>query len=96
MVYLVLSIVFTVLFYLVVTYMSYITASILHRGIMYKLLFPIMKSLAFIIIIYTSIIADIVLYRGGNYETITFKNGVLSAVVVSSLVTPKEKGGKRK
>lgn len=96
MIYLFLSIVFTAVFYIVVTYMSYITASILHRGIMYKLIFPILKSIAFIVIIYTSIIADIVLYRGGNYETITFKNGVLSTVVVSSLVTPKEKGGKRK
>ena len=76
--------------------MSYITASILHRGIMYKLIFPVMKSLAFIIIVYTSIIADILLFRGEKYETITYKNGVMSTVVVTSLTTSKEKGAKKK
>ncbi|AEQ34201.1 membrane protein [Bacillus phage Bastille] len=94
MVYLILAIAFTLVFYSVAAYMSYVTASILHRGWIFRLVFPTVKALLFIIIVYTSIIADIVLFNASKYETITYKNGVMSTVMVTSLTTGKEKGGK--
>lgn len=50
----------------------------------------------FITIVYTSIIADIVLFSGGKYETVAFKNGVMSTVVVTSLTTNKGERGRKK
>ncbi|QEM43115.1 membrane protein [Bacillus phage Chotacabras] len=96
MVYFVLSIAFTLIFYIVASYMSYITASILHRGIIFRLIIPTVKAVMFITIVYTSIIADIVLFSGGKYETVAFKNGVMSTVVVTSLTTNKGERGRKK
>lgn len=50
----------------------------------------------FITIVYTSIIADIVLFSGGKYETVAFKNGIMSTVVVTSLTTNKGERGRKK
>ncbi|ADH03154.1 membrane protein [Bacillus phage W.Ph.] len=93
MLYAVLAIVFTIIFYSVASYMSFVTASILHRGVVFRLLIPTVKALSFIVIVYTSIIADIILFNAQKYESVAFKNGVMSTVIVSSITTSRDKGG---
>jgi len=93
MLYFVLSIAFTIIMYVVAIYISFVTASILHRGFIFRLLMPTVKALTFIVIVYTSIIADIVLFNAQKYDSVAFKNGVMSTVMVSSLTASRDKGG---
>jgi len=91
MIYLIASIILTLVFYAIVTYMSYITASILHQGLIFRLLFPTLKALSFIILVYISIISDIILFRSGMYQTITIKNGLLLVLVTTALTSNRER-----
>lgn len=79
------SIVITVLLYSCISYMSFITASILHRGITYRLAVSVLKAAVFISLCYISIISDVILFRVGLYDTITMKNGFLLLLVGASL-----------
>lgn len=90
MIYFAASISLTILFYFCIAYMSYFTASILHRGIIYKLLITIVKSVVFITLCYISIISDVILFRSELYETITMKNGFLLLLVAASLINSKK------
>jgi len=91
MILLVTSLTFTLIFYIITSYISYITASILHKGIMFKLLFPTIKALAFITLVYISIISDTILYRSEMYQTITIKNGLLLLLVTTALMNNRER-----
>lgn len=90
MVYFATSISLTILFYSCIAYMSYFTASILHKGIIYKLLITIIKSVVFIMLCYISIISDVLLFRSELYKTITMKNGFLLLLVTTSLISAKK------
>lgn len=91
MILLVMSLTITLIFYIIISYISYITASILHQGIMFKLLFPTLKALAFIILVYISIISDTILFRSEMYQTITIKNGLLLVLVATALMSNRER-----
>ncbi|WPF70036.1 putative membrane protein [Bacillus phage Z3] len=91
MILLVMSLTVTLILYIIISYISYITASILHQGIMFKLLFPILKALAFIILVYISIISDTILFRSEMYQTITIKNGLLLVLVTTALMSNRER-----
>jgi hypothetical protein len=84
---LILSIVFTVLLYVFIGYLSYVTASILYRGMLYRLILPTVKAIAFIATSYISIITDVVLYSLGLHSSIVTKNGMLLLLIVMSIVT---------
>lgn len=91
MILLVMSLTVTLILYIIISYISYITASILHQGIMFKLLFPILKALAFIILVYISIISDTILFGSEMYHTITIKNGLLLVLVATALMSNRER-----
>lgn len=79
------SIIITIVLYALIAYMSFITASILHTGVIYRLAVPVIKSLVFIALCYISIISDVLLFNGTSYNTIVFKNGLLLLLVAASL-----------
>jgi hypothetical protein len=91
MTYLTAAIIVTSVLYPILSYMSYVTASILHRGILYRLAGLVLKSGMFILICYTSIISDVILFRGAMYDTITIKNGLLLLLVIAALITAKDR-----
>jgi hypothetical protein len=84
------AIILTSVFYVIVAYMTFFTASILHRGITYKLAVTVLKSSAFIISCYISIISDVILYRSALYDTITYKNGLLLLLVIAALINARD------
>lgn len=90
MTYFTASIVITVLFYACVSYMSFFVASVLHRGITYRLAVSVLKSVVFILLCYISIISDVILFQLGMYSTITEKNGFLLLLVAASLITTRD------
>lgn len=90
MVYFYAAIIVTSVFYVLVSYVSFITVSILHRGILYRLLVPILKSSAFIILCYISIISDVIMFQSVLYDTITIKNGLLLLLVIAALINARD------
>jgi hypothetical protein len=82
-----LSIFVTVILYVLISYLSYMTASILYYGLRYKLIMPILKSTLFIGVSYISIIADVILFSNLRYDSIVVKNGLLLALTVASLIS---------
>ncbi|AIW03350.1 hypothetical protein CPT_Mater193 [Bacillus phage Mater] len=76
----------TALFYMLVFYLSYITAFILYDGLRYRLILSIYKSTIFIGVTYISIISDVLLFSGAMYSSIMMKNGLLLLLISSSLV----------
>jgi hypothetical protein len=83
----ILSIVITSVFYLLIGYLSYVTASILYNGFRYKLILPVMKSTLFIGVTYISIISDVILFGNSMYSSISMKNGLLLILTVVSLIS---------
>ncbi|QIW88657.1 hypothetical protein P59_059 [Bacillus phage P59] len=81
------SIAVTVVFYALIGYLSYVTASILYTGLRYKLILPTIKSTLFIGVTYISIISDVILFGNFMYSSISMKNGLLLILTVVSLIT---------
>jgi hypothetical protein len=81
------SISITVIFYVLIGYLSYVTASILYNGLRYKLILPTIKSTLFIGVTYISIISDVILFGNFMYSSISMKNGLLLILTVVSLIT---------
>lgn len=96
MTYLVASIAITSVFYSVACYMSYFTASVLHKGVTYRLAMPILKAVVFILLCYTSIISDVILFNDSMYNVVIVKNGLLLLLVIASLITAKSRKGERR
>lgn len=90
MTYFTVSIVVTSLLYACVCYMSFFAASILHKGVTYRLAVTVLKSVVFILLCYISIISDVILFRVGLYDTITEKNGFLFLLVAASLINARD------
>jgi hypothetical protein len=82
-----LSIAITVIFYVLIGYLSYVTASILYNGLRYKLILPVIKSTLFIGVAYISIISDVILFGNSMYSSISMKNGLLLILTVVSLIS---------
>ncbi|AIW03441.1 membrane protein [Bacillus phage Moonbeam] len=80
------SICLTALFYLLACYLSAVTIAILYHAIRYKLPLTILKSSLFIGITYISIITDIVLFGGAMYSSVFVKNGLLTVLILVSIV----------
>lgn len=76
----------SVVLYVLIGYLSYVTASILYEGFRYKLPLTIIRSLSFIGISYTSIISDILLFSAAMYSSVFVKNALLLALIVTSLL----------
>lgn len=89
MTYFTFCIAITIVLYALIAYMSYITAYILHQGIVYKVAVTIIKTSVFLALCYISIISDVVLFHDSLYKALTIKNGLLLLLVVASLVTAK-------
>jgi hypothetical protein len=81
------SVTITVLFYVLIGYLSYITAFILYNGLRYKLILPVAKSTLFIGVTYISIISDVILFGNSMYSSISMKNGLLLLLTVASLIS---------
>lgn len=93
MLYIIAALTITIALYLLIFYMSYVSASILHLGITYRLIEPAFKSFAFILLCYTIIISDVVLLYSALYKVISVKNGSLLLLVVTSLLAAKNGKG---
>lgn len=87
------AITITIVLYTLLFYMSYISATILHIGLAYRLVIPVVKSSAFILLCYIIIISDIVLLHSELYKVISIKNGSLLLLVVASLLNAKTQKG---
>jgi hypothetical protein len=87
------SIIITSLLYVLISYMSYVSAFILHQGITYRLAAPVIKSAAFILLSYISIISDVILFHSALYSVVTTKNGLLLILVTTSLLYAKKGKG---
>jgi hypothetical protein len=86
MTYFTIAIILTTVFYAFVSYISFVTASILHKGITYRLVMPVVKSTLFIAFCYISIISDVIMFRVSLYEALIIKNGFLLLLVATSLI----------
>jgi len=80
------SIIITVALYILMGYLSFITASILYNGLRFKLPLSVLRSIVFIGISYISIISDVILFGYAMYSSVLIKNGMLFLLVVSTLV----------
>lgn len=87
MLYIIAAFTVTTLLYMVISYMSYVSASILHIGVAYRLIEPVLKSSAFILLCYILIISDVILLHSALYKVISIKNGLLLLLVITSLIT---------
>ncbi|WCS69431.1 hypothetical protein Goe24_00510 [Bacillus phage vB_BsuM-Goe24] len=80
------SVVLTVIFYVLIVYVSYITSQILYIGVTSRLMLSVIKSSLFILVAYTSIISDVILFYILRYDSISIKNGLLLFLLSTSLV----------
>ncbi|MNP39180.1 hypothetical protein D3C76_1327430 [compost metagenome] len=90
MTYFTTAVILSSVFYALVSYISFVTASILHNGIIYRLVIPVVKSTLFIAFCYISIISDVIMFRAALYEAITIKNGFLLLLVATSLMNARD------
>jgi hypothetical protein len=79
------SIILTILLYVLIGYLSFGSAFILYNGLKYRLILSVGKSLAFIILAYISIISDVILFGNFMYTSLIMKNGLLLALLTTSL-----------
>lgn len=85
MAYYMLAIGISVLSYILIIYLTYLSAFLLFKGITYRLIIPTIKSSLFFITCYTFIIADLVMLRSHAYLSIIQKDIVFILLVVLSL-----------
>ena len=83
----IISIALTTALYVLIGYMSYITASILFQGLRYRLVVPTVKSFLFIGVSYISIISDVILFGNFMYSYISIKNGLLLLLTAASILS---------
>lgn len=80
------SICLTVVFYILVCYLSAVTVATMYHAIRHKLPLTLLKSSLFIGITYISIITDIILFGGSLYSSVFVKNGLLAILIIASLI----------
>lgn len=79
------SLTVTSVFYLILSYLAYVTAAILYHGIRYNLVLTILRSSVFIGVSYISIITDVLLFGNLMYSSVFIKNGLLLVLILASL-----------
>jgi len=80
------SIIITIVLYVLISYLSYVTASILYNGLRYNLPLSVIRSFIFIGVSYISIISDVVMFGYTLYSSILVKNGMLLVLILSTLI----------